>query len=258
MSATPEPVPGPAARPVDRLVFLHGFTQTHHHWHRVAHLVARRLPASPELVFVDLPGHGSGSLDRTGIAASGPALAELARRGTFVGYSMGARFALLAALARPRLVERLVVIGGTPGIGDPAERAARLAADHALAERVEAIGVDAFLAEWLAAPMFAGLPPDPDDLRHRRRNTAAGLAHSLRTCGTAAQGDLWPRLDELTMPVLVLAGELDDKFTGIGRQMAERLPRGTFAAVPGAGHAAHSERPEATADLVAAWLAATG
>ena len=96
------------SRSTDRLVFLHGFTQTHHHWHAVAHTIAQALDRSPVLTFVDLPGHGLAAADRTPIADAGDPLATLAGRGTYVGYSMGGRFALVAAVARPDLVERRV------------------------------------------------------------------------------------------------------------------------------------------------------
>jgi 2-succinyl-6-hydroxy-2,4-cyclohexadiene-1-carboxylate synthase len=238
----------------NRLVFLHGFTQTHHHCHAVAHAVARSTGRSPTLAFVDLPGHGLAAHDRTPIADAGAALATLAGRGTFIGYSMGGRFALTAAVARPDLVERLVLIGATPGIADDAERAERRALDQERADRVERDGVAAFLDTWLAAPMFAGLPDDPDGLAHRRRNTAAGLASSLRTAGTGSQPSLWARLDEITAPVLVLAGERDSKFTEIGRRRTEALPNATFVSITGAGHAAHTERPDEVARTIATWL----
>lgn len=238
----------------DRLVFLHGFTQTHHHWHAGSYRLARTLDLTPTLSFVDLPGHGLASVDRTPIADAGAPLAELAGRGTYVGYSMGGRFALTAAVARPDLVERLVLIGATPGIADDAERAERRALDDERAAQIERDGVDRFLDTWLAAPMFAGLPDDPDGLAHRRRNTAAGLASSLRLAGTGSQPSLWDRLDEITGPVLVIAGELDIKFTDIGRRMAHALPNATFVSIDGAGHAAHTERPEAVAEIIATWL----
>jgi 2-succinyl-6-hydroxy-2,4-cyclohexadiene-1-carboxylate synthase len=167
---------------------------------------------------------------------------------------MGGRVALHLALATSSPIERLVLIGATPGIIDDDEREHRRRVDEARAERIESIGVEAFLDEWLAAPLFASLPPDPDGLVHRRRNTAAGLAHSLRSAGTGAQRSLWDELDLITIPVLVLAGELDAKFTAIGHEMVERLPDATFAAVDGAGHAAHSERPAEVADTITAWL----
>jgi 2-succinyl-6-hydroxy-2,4-cyclohexadiene-1-carboxylate synthase len=251
MSATSE------AATTDRLVFLHGFTQTHHHWHRCAHLVADRLPTSPTLAFVDLPGHGLSGDDRLGIDASGPSLIELAGAATYIGYSMGGRFALTAASAGTGVVERLVLIGATPGLREPAERSERRRLDSERAERLEQIGIDAFLDEWLAAPLFDTLPADERGLEQRRRNGVAGLAHSLRRCGTGNQAPLWDHLDELSMPVLVIAGTRDPKFTEIGRQMTEALPNGVFAPIASAGHAAHLEQPEATADVIAGWLADT-
>lgn len=237
-----------------RWVFLHGFTQSHHHWHGPADAIRRAVDPAATLAYVDLPGHGLAADDRASIIAAGPALAALGGPGTWVGYSMGARFALHAALAPGHPITRLVLIGATAGLADPTERARRVAEDEARAAAIESDGVDAFVAGWLAAPLFATLPPDPSGVEHRRRNTVAGLAHSLRSAGTGAQEPLWNRLGEITIPVLCLAGELDTKFTALGRQLADGLPHGAFAAVPAAGHAAHTERPDAVAGLVAAWL----
>ena len=114
----------------DRLVFLHGFTQTHHHWHPIALDLAATIDPAPALAFVDLPGHGLSAHDRTTVADAG-LVAALAGPGTYVGYSMGGRFALAAALDRPDLVERLVLIGATAGIDDDAERVGEVyALDH--------------------------------------------------------------------------------------------------------------------------------
>jgi 2-succinyl-6-hydroxy-2,4-cyclohexadiene-1-carboxylate synthase len=239
---------------VARLVFLHGFTQTHHHWHLAAHLVAERLDADPVIVVPDLPGHGLSADDRSDIETAAGELARSNGPATYVGYSMGGRIALHVAVAASSPIERLVLIGATPGIVDDDERAERRRADEARADRIESIGVEAFLDEWLANPLFATLPADPDGLTHRRRNTAGGLAHSLRTSGTGAQRSLWDDLDRVTIPVLVLAGELDTKFTAIGHAMVDRLPNATFVAIDGAGHAAHSERPTEVADVIAGWL----
>ena len=59
------------------------------------------------------------------------------------------------------------------------------------------------------------------------------------------------------MPVLVVAGSLDDKFTAIASRMAELIPNAELALVHGAGHAVHLERQD---DFVAAlrrWLDTT-
>jgi 2-succinyl-6-hydroxy-2,4-cyclohexadiene-1-carboxylate synthase len=237
-----------------RLVFLHGFTQTHHHWHRCAAMIAERLDPEPVLALIDMPGHGLSSSERLTIEQAAPLLPHLAGRGTYIGYSMGGRFALAAACLQPPQIERLVVIGANAGLDDPGDRAARRAEDDERANRIEQIGVDAFIDEWLSMPIFTGLGVDAADRSHRRRNTAAGLASSLRLAGTGAQQPIWPSLASLSIPVLVLAGEGDAKFRAIGERIAAAVPDGQFDVIQGAGHAAHSEQPEATAALIAGWL----
>ena len=157
-------------------------------------------------------------------------------------------------LTHPGVVRRAVLIGATAGIERPDERRARQDADEALADRIERDGVDAFLDRWLAMPMWDGLPEEAQCVDERRMNTAAGLAGSLRHAGTGTQNNLWPRLGEIESPVLVLAGERDDKFTAIGERLAAALPHGEFQQVAGAGHAAHLEAPEPTAQAVTSWL----
>jgi 2-succinyl-6-hydroxy-2,4-cyclohexadiene-1-carboxylate synthase len=214
--------------------------------------VASRLTGH-EIVTVDAPGHGGSSAIEADLADGASLLVDAAGRGTYVGYSMGARVCLHAALAHPDAVERLVLLSGTPGIEDPDERAARRAGDEALAASLEHDGLEAFLERWLALPMFAGLGSSAD-VEDRRRNTVAGLASSLRLAGTGSQEDLWPRLGELAMPVLLVTGSLDTKFCAIADRMAGLIPRATRATIDGAHHAAHLERPEAFATVLTDWL----
>lgn len=240
-----------------RRVFLHGFTQTHHHWHECAQHIAVALGEQPTSTFVDLPGHGLSSTDRLSVESAAPALVGLAGPGTYIGYSMGARHALAAACLGAVGIERLVLVGGTAGLEDQHARDDRIAADGRLADRIEEIGVESFVDEWLAQPLFAGLTVSADDRDHRTRNTAGGLAASLRLAGTGSQRSYWAELPRLDLPVLVLAGEYDTKFQEIGRRMASLIPDATFESIPGAGHAAHAEQPTATAELIANWLVAS-
>ncbi len=238
----------------ERLVFLHGFTQTHHHWHECAHLLAARRSTPPTLAFVDLPGHGLNGDDRRSIEDVASELGRAAGPGTYIAYSMGGRFALAAAVTRAPEIERLVVIGSTAGIVDDGDRRARAEEDERRARRVEEVGVETFVDEWLAMPMFAGHTFGDHDRRHRRRNTAAGLASSLRLAGSGAQQSVWDALGAIHVPLLVLAGERDEKFADIGERMAAAIPHASFATIPAAGHAAHAEQPDATAALIADWL----
>lgn len=238
-----------------RLVLVHGFTQTRRCWEPVA----SDLATDHELVLVDAPGHGGSSEVRADLAAGGRLLAEVGGPGTYVGYSMGGRFVLHTALARPDAVRGLVLIGATAGIEDDRERTARRAEDEARAARIEAIGVPAFLDEWLALPLFAGLPPDSAHRAEREANTAEGLASSLRLAGTGTQVPSWDRLHELEMPVLVVAGAEDAKFLAAGERLAASIGgNATFATVSGAGHTAHLEQPQRFLAVLRPWLADHG
>jgi len=236
-----------------RIVLAHGFTQTARSWDTFAALLIDKVPGA-EVVAVDLPGHGSAATIRADLWQSADLLTETGGTATYVGYSMGGRVALHAALAHPELVERLVVIGATAGIDDADERASRRRADAQLADHIEDVGVDMFVDEWLAGPLFAGLTPLTAGRDDRLRNIAPALAASLRTTGTGTQAPLWDRLGEIRIPVLVIVGELDSKFCQLGERLVSFLPDAVLAVVPDVGHSVHLEAPAATAEIVSRWL----
>jgi len=234
------------------LVLLHGFTQTGRSWQPVRHALAARYRA----LAPDLPGHGALAERRPGSFAACDAYLRVLAEDPIVlaGYSMGGRIALHAALSLGARVRRLVLIGASPGIADPAERAARAAADAALAERIEAIGVEAFVREWGAQLLFAGMPRGIAESaeQDRLRNGAPGLAAALRGLGTGVMPSLWERLAELEPPVELVVGERDVKFRAIAERMEPLLRDARLHVVAGAGHAVHLEAPDAVADIIAA------
>ncbi|MBV9951087.1 MAG: alpha/beta fold hydrolase [Acidimicrobiia bacterium] len=237
------------------IVLLHGFTQTSGSWQAIAD----RLRDRYDVRTPDLPGHGTAGDERFGLWETAAVVAEGNGPATYVGYSMGGRVALHVAIAHPEVVERLVLVSATAGIDHDEERAARRQADEELADRIEAIGVDAFLDEWLAQPLFTGLPADAPGLAERRANTAAGLAASLRTSGTGMMDPpLWDRLAAIESPVLVVAGELDGKFRRLGAQLVRSIgDNAELVVVAGAGHAVPFEAPERFTDALERWFAVT-
>ena len=99
------------------------------------------------------------------------------------------------------------------------------------------------MEEWGSQHLFSTQPRGIAEAAHadRLRNTAPGLAAALRGMGTGSMDPLHDRLPEATW----IAGERDEKFRAIAEQTDNAL------IVPGAGHAAHLERPEAVATLIA-------
>lgn len=235
----------------ERLVLLHGFTQTGRAWDEVIEALG---PQRYTAVAPDLRGHGAaaGARPITFDAITADILSLGGPSFALCGYSMGGRAALHVALAAPDRVDRLVLVATTAGIEDDADRASRRAADEALADRMERQSIEEFAASWGGQPLFAGqsaavrAKADAD----RRRNDPAGLAASLRGIGTGAMAPLWDRLGELTMPVDVVVGEEDGKFLALGERLRDALPAARLTVVPGAGHALALERPQAIADVL--------
>lgn len=236
-------------------MLLHGFTQTGESLAALAEVLGRR----HEVLVPDLPGHGASPPASGGLQGAARVLAETCGPACYVGYSLGGRLALRLAVDRPDLVERLVLVSTTAGIEDAAERAARRAADEALAARLEAEGLERFLEDWLAGPLFASLPPERRGLEARLANDPRRLATALRELGTGAQEPLWDRLGTLVdaeVPVLVVVGSADAKFVALGRRLVERLgPLARLEVVVGSGHALPLEVPEELARLVERFLA---
>jgi len=234
-----------------RLCLVHGFTQTGASWGPVAD---RLRGAGHDVVTPDVAGHGAASEVRADLWQAAAFLAAEVGSAVWIGYSLGARLVLHVALAHPEVVQRLVLVSSTAGIDDDDQRTDRRAADDALADDIERIGVPAFVERWLSGPLWSTLPRERAGIEHRVGNTAAGLASSLRLAGTGTQDPLWQRLATIDAPALVVTGGLDHKFGELGDRLASLLPQATRVAVADAGHAVPWERPDAFVAAVDAWL----
>jgi 2-succinyl-6-hydroxy-2,4-cyclohexadiene-1-carboxylate synthase len=235
------------------LLLLHGFTGTARSWSAVTEAWS----ADRRVIAPDLLGHGGSdapvepalyALDRQATALVDLLTLLEAAPATVVGYSMGARLALVLALEHPGTVERLVVESPSAGIDDPAARAARRDADEHLALDIERDGVAAFIDRWEALPLFsshASLPPEvwAAVREERLRHTTTGLAASLRGAGQGAMEPFSDRLAELTMPTLVIGGALDSTGLERARRVAAGIAGARLEVVADAGHTPHLESP---------------
>lgn len=252
------------------LLLLHGFTGEISNWAALADRLAVPEGGSDgwESIAVDLPGHGCSDAPddpaRYGFEQLSSDLVALldrlaVQRTHVLGYSMGGRVALGLTVTHPERVASLVLESASPGLRDPAERAARARADSALADSVERDGVEAFVARWEALPLFASQTRLPAVIRallqaQRLRNRPLGLANSLRGLGTGVQRSFWDRLSDITVATLLITGADDEKFCETARAMTVAMPRARHVVVADAGHAVHLEQPARFARLIAAFL----
>jgi 2-succinyl-6-hydroxy-2,4-cyclohexadiene-1-carboxylate synthase len=163
-----------------------------------------------------------------------------------IAYSMGGRIVLHKALAEPGRWPALVLVGVSAGVEDPGSRKA---ADEELADWIESHPIEEVVACWEAQPVFSTQPPALVEAQREGRlsHEPNELAELLRRFGQGVMPPVWDRLPQLELPVLVLAGELDEPYMRAGERMAGLLPSGTFRTIPGAGHAPQLENPEAVA-----------
>jgi 2-succinyl-6-hydroxy-2,4-cyclohexadiene-1-carboxylate synthase len=163
-----------------------------------------------------------------------------------VGYSMGGRLALQAALRRPGKFGAVVLVGTSAGIEDDNARAERREADEELADWIEGHSIEEFAERWEAQPVFASQPPElrnaqrPGRLAHEPEQ----LARLLRSAGQGMFEPVWHELERIDCPVLAVAGELDTKYADASFRIAERVKHGRARLIPGAGHAPQLERPD--------------
>src|SRR5829696_5364509 len=247
------------------LVLLRGFTG------RAASLagVSRGLATDHRVITIDLIGHGASSapVDPSRYTFE-QALRDLAEvtaqlgiaRAAWLGYSLGGRLALGMTIDHPARVSSLILESATAGIQHEKERLQRAEADQELATRIEEVGIETFADEWERLPIWETqrtLPVEVLQVQReiRLRNRAAGLANSLRGMGQGAQPSYWDRLDEIDVPVLLMAGALDRKFVGIAGQMGVRIAGAELSVVPDAGHIVHLERPGEFLEVVREFLA---
>ncbi len=237
------------------IVLVHGFGQNGRCWGPIAPDLER----DHTVIRVDAPGHGRSAEVIAGLRGGGRMIADQGGEAVYLGYSMGGRYLVHLALANPELVTGLVLVGATAGIEDPDERAARAEADRAMAQRIRDMGMFDFVRWWMDNPMFAGIPPEHQFLLERMENTVEGLESSMLQAGTGSQDPSWDKLHRLDMPVLVMAGALDDKYADIGRRMVDAIgPNAELALIADAGHAAHLEQPDTFLVALRDWLGRQG
>lgn len=237
----------------EAVMLLHGFTGNGGTWKETLEILSR----SFRTITVDLLGHGqtdspeNPSYYKMEIAAYHltQILAALnIDQVHLLGYSMGGRLALGTAILYPERIKSLILESSSPGLRTKREREQRMRADQQLAEKILNDGIKSFVHYWENMPLFSSQKMLPVEKQRairqsRLKNRPEGLANSLLGMGTGRQPSWWGRLQELQVPVMIMCGNLDDKFCAIAKEMCKTISTARHVTFPGAGHALHVEQP---------------
>lgn len=236
------------------VVFLHGFTGSGDNWIPVM----KELDDVCDPVTINLVGHGTDEppedITAYTIDAQVERILSIADRVSLdrfvlAGYSMGGRIALSFAAGYPDRLHGLILESSTPGIENEQERQQRVDSDEELAEFIESNDLEIFIDKWINLPLFASQIRLSDEVRkeikkQKLNNSKVALTNTLRAAGTGRMQPVWNRLPGFNIPVLLITGSIDEKFTDISRRMAEMLPNCEHQIINDAGHNVHLEKTD--------------
>jgi esterase len=250
-----------------RVVLLHGLFGQGRNFTGVA----KELAHEARVTLVDLPDHGrspwSADFSYEGMAdqvADFLATTAPGERWTVVGHSMGGKVAMLVALRRPELVERLCVVDVAPV---PTSAVSSFGTYVAALREVD---LDRLTERATADRVVAARVPDRVVrgflLQNLRRDASGERARWRWQMNLALLGDRLPEIADWPAgalgtydgPVLWLAGAESDYIqTAYGPAMRALFPRVRLVRVKNAGHWVHAEQPAVFVSTLRGFLAAT-
>lgn len=210
------------------------------------------------VVRFDLPGHGDSS-----VADAPFSLAELAdavvaladslgvNRFDYAGVSVCGGLALELAHRHPSRVKHVASVCSSAKFGTPETWRER--AEHIRAEGT-VVQLDGLAERWFAPDTIRENLALVQQLTEMVANTSdEGYAQVCDAIGTY---DATGYLSSITVPVLVISGELDAGTPpAAGKQIADAVPNAEQIVIANASHQAAAERPGEVADALLAFFA---
>lgn len=224
------------------VLLIHAGVCDSRQWERQVALLAPR-----DVIAPDLPGFGETPEPVGEFSPLDGIIPLLDRPTAVVGNSLGGRVALQLALARPELVERLLLVApALPGHDwSPEVRACGAAEDEAL-ERGDIEAATEVCVEFWAQPQVR------DAVRPMQRH-----ALELQLAASDVHERPGPALDPAAVRcrTTIAVGEHDVRdFHEIGARLAAEIPGARLVTIPGAGHLPNLETPDAFDRLLLEFL----
>jgi pimeloyl-ACP methyl ester carboxylesterase len=226
----------------DVVIFLHGYTDSHHSFDLNLPRLARRY----HVYALDQRGHGGSDKPACCYEQSDFSEDVIAfmnqlgiLRATLVGHSMGSFIAHKVAAEHPLRIERLVLIGSSTTVaGNPVGLELQAFVDT-LTDPID----PAFVRDFQASTFFRPIPPSFLD---------TAVSESLRVPATVwiqaldalIAEDHTAELSHITADTLIFWGDQDVFFSADDQaRLLAAVPHSTLLVYPDTGHGLHVEQP---------------
>ncbi len=232
------------------LLLTHGYSATSQMWAGQIEALSK----DHTLILWDMRGHGQSDYPQDPAAyseahtvADMAALLDAAGAETAIvgGLSLGGYMSLAFHRDHPDRVRALLIIDTGPGYRKDEPREAWNANALKTAERYETEGLGRLAAGSV-------------EMRTSRHRNATGLAKAARGMLTQRDASVIESLPAIAVPAIVVVGADDTPFLAASDYMAAKIPGARKAVIPGAGHAANIDQPEAFNAAILGFLAENG
>jgi 3-oxoadipate enol-lactonase len=240
------------------LVLVHGYTFDRRMWDDQFELLA----TGHRAVRYDLRGFGRSDVPAGAPFSNHDDLRRLfdvlgIDRAHVCGLSMGGGVAIDFALEYPERMLSLIVIGSALGgaTGDLGSMNEAMIAMNAAARRGDLAAAKRI---WIESPIFVPANRNPAVAQRLAEMVGDWSGWQLTNQPHHIDPDPPPaqRLDQLSMPTLVINGVLDNEvMLDVALEIEATAPNARRAVVADAGHMTNMEAPEAVNELIAAFLA---
>lgn len=204
------------------------------------------LAAKYSVVRFDMPGHGQSPIPAEGFTLEEIADALVAKadelgaeKFDYAGVSVGGAIALELANKYPDRIKHSIVVCSAPYMGGP----------EGWVERINQVnaGGTASLVPMLPARWFSDgfIAKSPEAVQKVLSSVVTtDDASYIKTCDALGGFDARPYLADITVPVLVISGEIDPGSPpAAGATIADTVPGAKQVVIPGASHIAVVESP---------------
>ena len=243
------------------IICLHGFSENLSTWEFIE-------LDGHQLILIDLIGHGKSDKPKPCKYYSLKVMLKHLNKLIFklglkkysmLGYSMGGRIALAYALTYPKEIEKLILENASYGEEGFLNRLKRRRNDLNLAKSIEGNGIEWFNQYWSDLSIFKSQrrlsKAIIKEISERRLlNEAQALSNTLKGTGQGKFPCLKSKISKLSMPILYISGEYDEKYEAVGKNF-EKLNRNIkHVVINGCGHNTHIEDTNAFVEVLNKFL----